>query len=235
MHRKLLLWDIDGTAISAGQAGERALEIAMRRQFGVEANLAEIDYAGRTDAFIARQLFQRYGIEETAEHLQRMLDGYLVALAEEMPRGEPFAHPGVVEILETMAARNDVAMGLLTGNLIRGAETKLGALDLWRFFPFGAFADDHHLRNELGPHAVRRACEIHRYQFPPAYTFVIGDTPHDIACGKVIGAHTIAVATGRFSVEELERHNPSAALPNLAGVASFSALIDRLAGSPPPL
>jgi phosphoglycolate phosphatase-like HAD superfamily hydrolase len=95
-------------------------------------------------------------------------------------------------------------VGLLTGNLRRGAELKLGQYGVLDHFAFGAFADDSHERNLLGPFARKRAGEAHGTEFQPAGTFIIGDTPHDIACAKAIHAHGVGVATGRYSRAALE-------------------------------
>jgi phosphoglycolate phosphatase-like HAD superfamily hydrolase len=133
----------------------------------------------------------------------------------------------VRELLATLASRSDVAQGLLTGNLRRGAEIKLGRHGLWKHFAFGAFADDSERRNDLGPHAVRRACVHHAVEFAADRVWVIGDTPHDVECGQVIGARTIAVATGRYSVDELRAHQPTAVFADLSDTAAVLALLDR--------
>jgi phosphoglycolate phosphatase-like HAD superfamily hydrolase len=133
--------------------------------------------------------------------------------------------PGVAEIVAKVAEHSDIAQGLLTGNLRHGAEIKLGHLGLWKPFPFGAFADDSEDRNELGPHALRRASAYLGHNFDADCVFVIGDTPHDIACGKIIGARTVAVATGRYSVEQLRSHTPTAVLENFADTETFLSLL----------
>jgi phosphoglycolate phosphatase len=224
--RKLLLWDIDGTLLLGDRAGERALVAALRRVFGVAGSLAGVELAGRTDKLIADELLRAHDIVPTAEAVQRFLEGYLAALPGELPRGQPRLLPGVLRALEAVAARPDLAQGLLTGNLERGAHIKLRHFDVWHFFPFGAFADDAMHRNDLGPHALRRAAVHHAAEFTPECTFVIGDTPHDIACGKSIGAATIAVATGRHSVDELAAHAPTLVLPDLGDTAAFLAFLD---------
>ncbi len=99
-------------------------------------------------------------------------------------------------------------LALLTGNLRRGAELKLTRYGLWQFFEFGAFADDHHDRNELGTFARQRARETHGHGFDSAQIDVIGDTGHDITCGKAFGARTIAVGTGSWSRERLQACHP---------------------------
>ena len=223
--KTLLLWDIDGTLIQSGGAGERALAAALQEEFGISGTLEDIELAGRTDRWIARRILVKFALPETAQNITRYLDGYLRALPGEL--GNPTARilPGVRELLQQLALRNDVAQGLLTGNLRRGAEIKLGHHQLWAHFEFGAFADDAELRNELGPHAVRRANAHHSVQFRPDRVFVIGDTPHDIACGKAIGAQTVGVATGRFSVAELQSCAPTAVLPDLSDSAAFLRLL----------
>lgn len=221
----LLLWDIDGTLIQSGGAGERALTAALREEFGISGTLEDIELAGRTDQWIARRILAKFAVPETPQNITRYLDGYLRALPGELVNPGAKILPGVRELLLQLAARKDVAQGLLTGNLRRGAEIKLGHHQLWAHFEFGAFADDAELRNELGPHAVRRANLHHSVQFSADRVFVIGDTPHDIACGKTIGAQTIGVATGGFSVAELKSCEPTAVLSDLADSAAFLRLL----------
>lgn len=221
----LLLWDIDGTLIQSGGAGERALAAALREEFGISGTLEDIELAGRTDQWIARRILAKFTVSETSENITRYLDGYLRALPRELVNPGAKILPGVRELLLQLAARKDIAQGLLTGNLRRGAEIKLGHHQIWAHFEFGAFADDAELRNELGPHAVRRANQHHSVQFSPDRVFVIGDTPHDIACGKAIGAQTVGVATGGFSVAELEACGPTAVLSDLSDSAAFLRLL----------
>lgn len=208
---KLVLWDIDGTLVWTGGAGERALTFAMRDLFGKEVNMEEIDYSGRTDPMIARILFDCYGVEKSDANIDRFLQAYLENLGRELPRGDP-SHtrvlPGVREIVQRLHEREDTVQGLLTGNLERGAETKLSFFELWNYFPFGAFADSSHDRNRLGPIALEAACQHTGEDFEPGAILVIGDTPHDIECARVIGARTLAVATGRHDPEQLDEMTP---------------------------
>jgi phosphoglycolate phosphatase-like HAD superfamily hydrolase len=223
--KTLLLWDIDGTLILSGGAGERALAAALNQEFGIAGTLEDIEVAGRTDPWIARRVLAKFALPDTAENIARYLDGYLRALPNELANPEARILPGVRELLQILADRGDVAQGLLTGNLRRGAEIKLVHHDLWAHFSFGAFADDSETRNELGPHAVRRASSHHSIQFAADQVIVIGDTPYDIACGQIIGARTIGVATGRFSVEELRACAPTAVFPNLSDTAAVLRLL----------
>ncbi len=221
----LLLWDIDGTLIASGGAGMLALERGLRDGLGIDGSLADIDFAGRTDRWIARRIFEKFSLPHTEENFTRLIDGYVAHLPPTLANPRARVLPGVREILAAAAARNDVAQGLLTGNLQRGAKTKLGHHGLWDFFPFGGFADDAELRNDIAPHALRRAQEHVRATFAPDRVWVIGDTPHDIACGKAIGARTLAVATGSHTTDQLAAHAPDAVMADLADTAAFWKLI----------
>jgi phosphoglycolate phosphatase-like HAD superfamily hydrolase len=225
--KKLILWDIDGTIIVSAGAGARAMEKALTKRFGITVDLSKIDWAGRTDAWITGEVFRYVGLPDTPQNSHDYLETYLELLPQELAAGQQGrVLPGVLELLETLHHRKDVAQGLLTGNLKRGAEYKLTHYKVWHYFEFGAFADDSPRRNDLGPHALRRAQERHAVEFPPDRTFILGDTPHDIECGKVIGARTIAVATGRHTVAELAAHQPTAVFENFADTAAFLRTID---------
>lgn len=224
--KTLLLWDIDGTLIDSGGAGERGLQLALKREFAIEDTLSWLEYFGRTDIWIARAILKHHLGAASPEDIQRFLDAYLQALAEEMHNPLARLLPGVVKIVAQIGQHSDIAQGLLTGNLQRGAEIKLGHLGLWAPFPFGAFANDAEHRDELGPHALRRANAHHSVAFVPERVFVIGDTPHDIACGKAIGACTFAVATGRYSSERLRAHTPTAVFEDFANTGAFFAALN---------
>jgi phosphoglycolate phosphatase-like HAD superfamily hydrolase len=127
--------------------------------------------------------------------------------------------------LKAAADHGSIAQGLLTGNMRRGAQVKLAHHGLWEHFAFGAFADDSEVRNDLGPHALRRAREHHGVEFAAANVWIIGDTPHDIACGKVIGAKTLAVATGGYTLEQLRAHTPTVVLEHLEDTAEVMRLL----------
>jgi phosphoglycolate phosphatase len=222
----LLLWDIDGTLIASGGAGMRALQVALRTVFGIDGSLQDIEFAGRTDYWIIREIFRKFGLAATPENFARYFDGYVAALPAELVNPHARVLPGIPEILRAAAAHGQIAQGLLTGNVRRGAQVKLAHHGLWDHFAFGAFADDGEHRNELGPHAVRRAGERHGVEFSAANVWVIGDTPHDIACGKIIGARTLAVATGGYRIEQLQIHNPTIVLEDLADTAKVLRLLE---------
>ena len=221
----LLLWDIDGTLILSGNAGMRALQVALRNAFGIDGSLADIDFAGRTDTWIMRAVFRKFDLPATPENFTRFFEAYVAALPAELNNPNARVLPGVRKILPAVAAHGAVAQGLLTGNMRRGAEVKLAYHGLWDHFAFGAFADDSEHRNELGPHAVRRALERHGVNFAADAVWVIGDTPHDIACGKAIGARTLGVGTGGSTIDQLRVHQPTAVMEDLADTEAVLRLL----------
>jgi phosphoglycolate phosphatase len=222
--RRLLLWDIDGTLISTGAAGHRAIGRATAERFN-GGNLDGVEIAGRTDVGIGRQILSKYGAIVDDHSVRSFLDLYVERLAEELPRGKGAVLPGVLDLLRGAATNSEITLGLLTGNLERGAKLKLEHYDLWRFFAFGAFADDHSDRNELGAFALTRARDATGFDFAPARVDVIGDTGHDIACGKAFGARTIAVATGSWSRERLAEHEPDFLFDDLANVDEVKQIL----------
>ena len=221
----LLLWDIDGTLIASGGAGMKALQVALKTTFGLDGSLATIDFAGRTDTWIMREVFRKFSLPATEENFTRFFDGYVRELPNALHNPHARVLPGAREILRAAAAHGGFAQGLLTGNKRAGAQAKLAHHGLWDHFAFGAFGDDAELRNDLGPHALRRAREAHGLDFPANRTWIIGDTPHDIACGKIIGARTLAVATGGSTVDELRAHAPDAILNALSDTAAVLGLL----------
>ncbi len=224
VEKTLFLFDIDGTLLTSGGAGVRALEIAAAEFFG-DGDINGIDIAGRTDLAITHQFFARHGRDPEPAAVAAFSDCYLSHLTQTLPIVEGRSLPGIIEILDALKARPDCVVALLTGNLARGAELKLTHYGLWQYFEFGAYADDHHDRNELGPVARQRAVESHGVDFPPERIFVLGDTPHDIACARAIGARAVAIATGRYSRETLAEHHPDFLFDNLSDVPAVLAAL----------
>jgi phosphoglycolate phosphatase len=225
MQKRLLLFDIDGTLINSGGAGIYALKQALVERHGIEDNLENIEIAGMTDSGIVISILKKHKIPETRENVTAFLDSYVHFLSLELPRRKGNLLPGVLELLEKLKSRKHIVLALLTGNVSRGAQLKLGHYGVWHFFEFGAFADDHHDRNRLGPFAQARAKEKHGHEFAADEIDIIGDTPRDIACGKALGARTIAVSTGTWSRKELAEHHPDFLIDDLSDV---DRLIDKL-------
>src|ERR1051325_7379817 len=218
MQKRLLLFDIDGTLIHSGGAGVEALKRAFKERFKIDDDLNDIEIAGMTDSGIVSAILKKHKIPANSKNVTAFLDSYVHFLSKELPRRKGKLLPGVLELLEKLKSRKNIVLGLLTGNVSRGAQLKLGHYGVWHFFEFGAFADDHHDRNELGAFARARAREKHGREFSADEIDVIGDTPRDIACGRAIGARTVAVATGTWTRAQLAEHHPDFLIDDLSDV-----------------
>jgi phosphoglycolate phosphatase len=216
----VLFWDLDGTLLTTGRAGMFAFEEALAEVSGVEADLSELFTSGFTDGEVAALVLETGGREATAELVERILREYEQRLPGCLQLRQGRVLPGVLEVLDDLSERPDVRSLLLTGNTPVGAHAKLAYYGLDRFFPDGAGAFC------LGS---ERRVEIARRAIPLAEgaeaIFVIGDTPHDVACGKDIGARTIAVASGSYSIEELTACGPWVVLERIPGPPTFRELV----------
>jgi len=207
---KILLFDIDGTLIHSGGSGKHAMELAFQEIWGVLNSLQNVLLAGQTDPKILLDAFALHGIKWDDARIAQFQQRYFIHLAEDMQRPRPKRRmmPGFPHLLEELQKLPEIHSGLLTGNWIRGAEIKLEYFDLWKYFEFGAFADDEMDRNQLVPHALRRAEERFGIQPRRDRVYVIGDTPRDILCARPHGATAVAVATGEYAIEELRAEKP---------------------------
>jgi phosphoglycolate phosphatase len=197
----LLLFDIDGTLITTGGAGYRAIKRAVEVTLGVEQALQGIPVAGRTDSIILRDAVQAIdGRELTPELRDRIRDTYMGILRDEIDRvgGGPGVLPGVRELLSRLAGNPDYHVALLTGNFSQTAEIKLGYFDLWQHFPWGAFGEDAVNRNDLLPVAVSRYRARTGQDIAPRDVVIIGDTPNDVEVARVGQARSVCVTTGQF-------------------------------------
>jgi phosphoglycolate phosphatase len=215
---RLVLFDIDGTLLSASGAGRRAIHTALRDVFGTTGP-DNYWFDGKTDRQIVRDLMRSVGHSDDTidERMAAVEERYLECLHRELkdPAHPTHLYPGVGELLDVLEARDDVTLGLVTGNLEEGARAKLRASGLEPArFVVGAFGSDHETRSELPAIAQRRARDTLGVDIDGTAVVVIGDTPADIACGRGIGARAIGVATGRYSAAELEAHSPSAVFDN---------------------
>ena len=204
---KLFLFDIDGTLLTTDGTGRAALKCAGADLFVIEEDLRTINVSGSTDTAIVQEILRRHSLEASTQNVNRYLGGYLVWLRQHLASQSGAILPGVISLLDVLA-QDGHAIGLLTGNIRRGAEIKLKAHGIWDRFSFGAFGDDDADRNRLGPIAKRRAEGTFNTEFAEHDIFVIGDTPKDIACARAFGAVAVAVATGRYSLANLNEHHP---------------------------
>jgi phosphoglycolate phosphatase-like HAD superfamily hydrolase len=224
--RKIVLFDIDGTLVLTGRAGLRAMNRACEAVISHPNALDGIAVAGRTDWAILHDAVARTGRHLDPALLRALRDAYAVILPEEIARpgeGVKAVMPGVRELLVALAARPDVFVGLLTGNFETTARIKLEYFNLWQYFRCGAFGDDAADRNALVPFALERVRACGPDAGGSDAVFVIGDTPHDIACAAAGGAVAIGVATGTFSVQELRDSGADLVFPDLSDTAAVLA------------
>lgn len=219
----ILFWDIDGTLLTTGKAGVPAWEQAVRDTTGRDFNVASIRMAGMSDFQIATRMFELMDLEADAPRVLRTVQRYEERLRTTLPQRQGKVLPNVRAILDALHGRTDVRSYLLTGNTRGGAEAKLTHYGLWHYFPDGGFAEDTGDRASI----AARALDLARRAGPLSdeRLFVLGDTPHDIHAANAIGAMTIAVATGGYSLQELEEHKPWRLAPQLPEAAEFFRLI----------
>jgi phosphoglycolate phosphatase-like HAD superfamily hydrolase len=216
----LVLFDVDGTLVHTGGAGVRAFAQALTSEFGVADGTHLVKFGGRTDYSLVRELFALQQIEPSPGNFERFFTAYIFWLEKLIMECAGGACPGVMEFYSSLAARpNPPLIGLLTGNIRRGAQIKLQRYQLWDKFPFGGFADDHEDRNEIAAVARQRGSERLGRLLEGGEVVVVGDTPLDIRCARAIGAKVLAVATGRFTVSQLQEHNPDWAVEDLSKLA----------------
>lgn len=216
---RLVLFDIDGTLIRTAGAGREAFARVAETEFAVPDGMADLAFAGRTDPAIVREFFLRHHIEPSPANFQRFFDAYVFWLDHLLPQRSGQVLPGVREGLEGLQRlpHRPVA-GLLTGNIRLGAEIKLRHFGLWHWFSVGGFGDDHEDRSQIARLVAQRGSQRLGRALTGEEILVVGDTPSDIACARAIQAKTLAVATGPFSLAELQQHQPTWSVPTLAEV-----------------
>lgn len=211
----LYLFDIDGTLVDTGGAGLAAIEETTLGIFGEPG--PPLDLAGATDLGIVIGIHDHFGVEPTPKRIQTYFAYYQERLDWNLAHG---GFPGRLidgstALLEAIAAQEESTIGLLTGNIAAGAASKVRHFGIDSYFPFGAYGCDHPDRNLLGPIALKRAEAHAGKSFKPDETWVIGDTPKDIACARALGARCLAVATGKYSVADLELYGPERVVATL--------------------
>ncbi len=220
MHT-LILFDIDGTLTRGGPA-KVAFETAMVETYGTAGAVESYDFSGKTDPQIARELLMAAGLEDAVidAGLAGLWDRYIGEIESHISENPMRLLPGVASLVEALDSEPDVALGLVTGNIIRGARVKLGSVGLSEYFEVGAYGSDHEVREYLPAIALERAFEAWGVRFPPESAVIVGDTPRDVECGKHVGARTVAVATGRIPREQLEATGADAIFDDFSDIAS---------------
>ncbi len=231
-QRPLVLFDVDGTLVNTGGMGSQALSLAFWELYEIEDALDGIRLHGKTDGAIIREIFRQHGVHWTTIARDEVLAVYLEHLRQEAKDSSlGSVCPGILPLLEELHGRDDCAIGLLTGNIERGAEVKLRAFGLWRYFSFGAYGSDRLKRSDLVEVAVLRAREMVGWDFVPGATFVVGDTPADIQAARNNDCFALAVATGGYTRGELQRCKPDWLFSDLGDLPKVLDVLG-LPGSP---
>jgi phosphoglycolate phosphatase len=225
--KAVCLFDIDGTLLTTGGAGQLAMERALATVFGLDHIRGEILAAGRTDRAITTDLFREHRITASPEDWQRFQREYLRFLPLTMQELNGRVLPGIAALLAALSARSDIAIGLLTGNFRAGAAIKLRHFAIDHHFGFGGYGDDHHERDDVARVALSDAVRHLRREVNPGCVWVLGDTPSDVKCARAIGANAVAVATGMFDHAELEATRPDLLFHDFTDA---TRLLDRVCG-----
>jgi len=221
MPKRLVLFDIDETITYSDGAGRRAVSFALSKLLSVPPEATHISMSGKTDPQIMHEILENSGfpVEGREEKFKEWVEIYLRALESEIDKPNTYnLHEGAKEIIERLHDHEDAYLGLLTGNIERGARLKLGVFDLNSYFPIGAFGSDNHDRMELPAIAHARAEEHYGQEFTADQVVIIGDAENDIKCAKGYGAVSLAVNTGKTTREQLESLNPDFLFPSLSNM-----------------
>jgi phosphoglycolate phosphatase len=215
-ERRLVLFDIDGTLLSAAGVSASALRDALLRHFGTPGEFAGYDYSGKTDPQIVRELMRPAGFDAAVieERIEATLDSYLELLRARLRPEDVRPKPGMSALVLALASDPRVTLGLLTGNVEPGARLKVEPMGLNGHFPFGAFGSDHEDRHLLPALAVKRARDFTGHLFEGKSVVIVGDSIHDVRCGRSLGVRAVAVATGHTKPDVLRAEEPDALLPD---------------------
>lgn len=225
---RLVLFDIDGTLLSAGRAARESVLAALSAVLGWEGSADGNDFSGKTDPQILRELvLDAVGTPRFESTLSVVLDRYVHEFALRLEPAAVVPKPGVPALLERLAREPRVTLALLTGNIERSARMKLEPPGFNRYFPFGAFGDDSADRYRLPEIAMSRAREHTGREFAGSSVVIVGDSIHDVACGRPLGARSIAVATGPTPAEKLATERPDALFADFSDVEAAAEAILR--------
>ncbi len=211
---RIVLFDIDGTILQAGRAPAKAILRAIEEVYGVDNPMpprGTYSFAGKTDPEIVADLLVRKGYreDEILENLGQVFDRYIYYLKSTIPAGnDAYLHPGVYPLIRALDDRENILLGLLTGNIEEGAKIKLDYFAIADYFRVGAYGSDSPDRNELPAILLEKVKEMTGRSYEGNDVVIIGDSVHDIRCAQTIGAITVAVATGTTSRAELSKEKP---------------------------
>jgi phosphoglycolate phosphatase-like HAD superfamily hydrolase len=225
MTPAILLFDIDGTLLHAGGAGRRAVARVFGEHFARREVFDDVRFHGMTDRAIVRGGLARAGLAVDEAAIDAVCAAYLAALADEVPRSAGFRiMPGAAGLLDALAGRAGLAVGLGTGNLREGARIKLEHARLSHHIAFGGFGCDAEDRAALLRIGAERGARHLGAELGDCRIVVIGDTPKDVAAAQAIGAESLTVETSGFAAAELRAAGATWAFPDLAAEGVLAAL-----------
>lgn len=226
-RQKIVFFDIDGTLLNTGGAGQMGLERALHDAFDVEFPFQGVLTAGRTDRGIVDEIFDTHSIEKTSENRLRFRDHYLKHLPECLQAAPGRLLPAVTDLLDAVAAIDGLQLAVLTGNYEKSAWIKLRHYEVGSYFSCGGFGDEHAARNDVAAQAL--AAAQHTYgEVRAADTMVIGDTLADLACARSIGAKACGVATGSYDFNSLQAHDNDHVFPDFSDTSACVTRITEL-------
>lgn len=225
----VLLFDIDGTLVTTGGAGRRAIERAFEVVYNRKDACSHFPFDGMTDRAIVRGGLTALGVDATDAAIDDMLSRYVAVLEDEVARTEDARYRVHAGMREAVLAGLDagMAVGLGTGNIREGARVKLERVRIYQHFAFGGFGDDHESRPELIRRGAQRGAQRLGVPLTEARVVVIGDTPKDVAAAQAMGAESIGVATGNWSVSQLLTSGATWAFPDLSAEGALDAVLGR--------
>ena len=228
MQERVFFFDIDGTLLRANGAGKKALAMALQSGFAVDKPFVDINFGGRTDISIAREIFQKNGIDDVDANRLKLFEAYLIELERHLHELRAESLPGVLELLNALSTEPLSYLAIITGNIRQGAFAKLGFVALDHFFSCGGFGDHHELRSEIARQGLLEAQKTFGRPFRAEQLIVIGDTPFDVQCARAIGAKSLAVGTGYAARSDLLAAKPDAFLEDFAETERVFDLLFRL-------
>lgn len=225
---RLILWDIDGTLVRAGDVGAVIFDVAIEKRLGRPPS-SRVLMSGKTDPQIVLEYLSEFDLPDAHTALPAILEDLATELAARahVISAHGTVLPGVAELLQRLDAHEDVVQTVLTGNIAPNAMVKVGAfgLDRWLNLEMGAYGSDHADRNELVPIAMAKVEQARGLRYKPDDVWVVGDAPNDLACARAAGVRCLLVATGRPTFDELEALHPDAIRHDLSDVDDIYGLL----------
>ncbi len=226
--RKMILFDVDGTLLATGGVGADALNHAFHEIFGIEEAWQDIIPDGKTDPVIIEEMaVQTLGRSLELSEYEQLCTLYLKHFEVKLKDAPRFRlMPGVTPLLEALAARGDILLGLATGNFESAAWMKVERGGIRHFFKFGGFGSDSRDRGELTRTGVLRGLEFLGEGFSTRDIFVVGDTLFDVHAARKAGVRSVAVTTGRFSAQDFNPLAPDGILADLSDARAFLKILE---------